>query len=89
MINGVCAGLGQVHNKVLAYTEDKQSLPAEVLQTAGDYLELASYEEAAGMSQERLQQAEEISAVGFACLSAGGYYAQIAAAGSKTCNAAL
>ena len=53
-------GLVKVHNKVLAYTEDKQSLPAEVLQTAGDYLELASYEEAAGMSQERLQQAEEI-----------------------------
>lgn len=53
-------GLAKVHNKVLAYTEDKQSLPAEVLQTAGDYLELASYEEAAGMSKERLQQAEEI-----------------------------
>mgnify|MGYP000709561206 FL=1 len=41
-------GLAKVHNKVLAYTEDKQSLPAEVLQTAGDYLELASYEELPG-----------------------------------------
>ena len=53
-------GLAKVHNKVLAYIEDKQSLPAEVLQTAGDYLELASYEEAAGLSRESLQQAEEI-----------------------------
>lgn len=53
-------GLAKVHNKVLAYTEDKHSLPAEVLQTAGDYLELVSYREAEKLSKEKLQQAEEI-----------------------------